>query len=212
MTRFKLSAVAAAMVLFGFASAPSYAADDAEPAAGPPPAGNMQMFTPAARELVAGKQFQDISALAVLGVFVLLGLTQLRNRHAVLGSLAVLAGVTVFYSAWIHHKWTISGGMPILYGHLVSLGAGTLGVAVGTLGLIVLTTEKAAPLSRSWLLPYAFLLTLGVVTGTAAIFEAGPTIFGIDPPLEKLAVMVGLGSAATASSIVCFTRAVARMT
>ena len=178
--------------------------------------GNRLLFSPKQREVALFAGAQDVLALTALGLFILIGLFQLRSRE-VLGAAAwIFCGILAFYSAWVYHKWTISGREVILCGHLTSWAVGAVGVALATKGVRILISVcrqsgDSSPISSAWLLPLAGFFTLGMATGTATIFEATPTIFGIDPAWHQIALMVVLGSCASAASVLCFVRALCRM-
>ncbi len=183
---------------------------------GEPAPGNRLLFSPKQREVALIAGAQDILALSVLRLFILVGLFQLRSRAVLGAAVWIFCGILAFYSAWVYHKWTISGREVILCGHLTSWAVGSLGVALAAKGvrsLISACRQNGAfsPLSSAWLLPLALFLTLGTATGTATIFEATPTIFGIDPAWHQIALMVALGSCASAASVLCFVRALCRM-
>lgn len=175
--------------------------------------GNRLMFSPHERQVALPHGGQDILALGMLGAFLVLGFVQLRARATRTSALSVFGGALLFYGAWVLHKWTISGGMVILYGHVLCVAIAMLGLAFGTRGLLGLAREckvQEANPSTVRLLLFSVLLVLGLTTGTATIFEAGPTIFGIDAAPHQIAMMVVLGACASTAAIVAFVRGICR--
>ena len=172
--------------------------------------GNRQLFTPVKRTLATAPGVQDVLAIGCLAAFIILGLFQLRNRTALSGSALMLAASVLFYSAWVFHKWTINGYFVVLYGHLICLAVAAIAIWLGCMSAGLLLKEKSVEASKTtssaWLLPGAAVLSLGLATGTAAIFEAGPQIFGIDAALHQIALMVIAGSAGTTGALVFFLR------
>lgn len=176
--------------------------------------GNKQLFTPVPRELQLPPGSQDKIAVGTLAGFLLLGAWLLFKTGAVTSTFTAFTGVTTFYSGLVHHKWVISGHYPVGTGHLISLALCAVGVAVAILGFrLIAKTCKSAAASKSRLLypVYILIFTLGCFTGHATIFEAGPTIFGIDMQLQYLAITILLGSAAVTASLLFIINAMAKM-
>ena len=181
-----------------------------------PPSGNQHLFSPEPRELQLPAGSQDLIAVGTLGVYLLLGLWILWKTGSYLSTLLSFLGVTTFYGGLVHHQWVISGHYPVGTGHLISLGICTLGISLAFLGVRALIGAMARATSNGRypriLFPlYMLVFTLGFFTGHATIFEAAPTIFGIDMAPHHLGVMILAGSAAVTASILCLVHGLTKM-